>query len=397
MKIALKDIPFAVLLCAGPAFTQTAPVADVYVQTNNGVNVYNANAAGQLTLAKGSPFADTGQMEGNNGGYLISVGTDYLHSYKVESNGAVGSQAAQIDTQSYDGAECGNTDASGAIFDHTGHYFYVQLYGTPGSGGVSAACAAWQTYQVLSDGSFVFLGAMEYGGNADHDATDSSVPTISSNDAFGYGIFPEFGGYSTTSFSSFGRAANGALDVNNNFTNNVPATNPGLQDGPWTYFPVQAQADPAGHLAVLLVPESFSNCCGAYGPQQLASYTINSKTGAISTTNTWENMPTLELSTVTAMNMSPSGALLAVAGSPGLEIFHFNGAAAPTTDGGVLLPSVDIDQLAWDGSNHLYALSYSSSELYVYTVTPTSISEAAGSPYKVNQAYGIRGLIVVPK
>jgi hypothetical protein len=58
---------------------------------------------------------------------------------------------------------------------------------------------------------------------------------------------------------------------------------------------------------------------------------------------------------------------------------------------------VDIDQLAWDNSNHLYALSYESGELYVYTVTPTSISEVAGSPYKVQGAYGVKGLIVVPK
>ena len=376
--------------------TAATPVAYVYVQTNPGVNVYSVNAAGQLTLVTGSPFADSGQMEGNNGAYLIAVGTDDLHSYKIESNGAVGAQAAQIDTQSYDGSQCGNTNGgtpNGAQFDHTGKDFYVQLYGAPGSGGVYAACAAWQSYHIESDGAFTFLGSIQYNGNADHDATESSIPTVSSNDAFAYGVFPEFGGFSYTAFSTFTRNSSGELEVNNGFTEKDPAANPNMAGGPWAYFPVLVQADPAGHLAVLLVSESFNNCCGAYGPEQLASYTINGS-GGISSTSTWQNMPTPGFSNATSMDMSPSGKLLAVAGAPGLQVFHFNGASPITTFGAPLLTNVNIDQLAWDSSNHLYALSYSSGELYVYTATPTSITPVSGSPYKVTGAYGVKGLIV---
>ena len=69
---------------AKPQATAPAPIANVYVQTNSGVNVYNANASGELTLVKGSPFADTGQMEGNNGGYLISVGTNTSLTTNIE-------------------------------------------------------------------------------------------------------------------------------------------------------------------------------------------------------------------------------------------------------------------------------------------------------------------------
>jgi hypothetical protein len=47
------------------------------------------------------------------------------------------------------------------------------------------------------------------------------------------------------------------------------------------------------------------------------------------------------------MNMSPAANLLAVGGYPGLQIFHFNGAAPATTYSSLLLPSVDIDQLGW--------------------------------------------------
>lgn len=89
--------------------------------------------------------------------------------------------------------------------------------------------------------------------------------------------------------------------------------------------------------------------------------------------------------------------LLAVFRSPGLQIFHFNGEAPITSFSSVLLPTVSIDRLAWDNNNHLYAISYSAQKLYVYTVTPTSISQVSGSPYTVSNAYGADGLVVVPK
>jgi hypothetical protein len=221
------------VLAAMPALLSTqataaAPVAYVYVQTNPGVNVYSVNTAGQLTLVEGSPFADSGQMEGNNGSYLIAVGTDDLHSYKIETNGAVGPQAAQIDTQSYDGSQCGNTNGgtpNGAQFDHTGKDFYVQLYGAPGSGGVYAACAAWQSYRIESDGAFTFLGAIEYSGYAGHDASQSSIPTVSSNDSIRVRCFPGvFSGFSDTAFSTFTRTYERRTgSANNGFTEKDPS------------------------------------------------------------------------------------------------------------------------------------------------------------------------------
>jgi hypothetical protein len=51
-----------------------------------------------------------------------------------------------------------------------------------------------------------------------------------------------------------------------------------------------AGADPSGHLAIAMV-QSFSSLY-PLSALQLASFTINSK-GAITTTNTWANMPML--------------------------------------------------------------------------------------------------------
>jgi hypothetical protein len=68
----------------------------------------------------------------------------------------------------------------------------------------------------------------------------------------------------------------------------------------------------------------------------------------------------------------------------GIEIYNFNG-AAPLTLYKKLLTGTSIDQVAWDSSNHLYAISKSTNELYVFTVTPTSEAEdtswSIGSPF----------------
>jgi hypothetical protein len=399
-------VAFMALLTAAPAFTQTpteaetpeakaaAPVAYVYVQTLKGVDVYDATAAGKLTLVKGSPFSTTGQMEGINGKYLFSVGTTNVHTYAIESNGAVGKQIGAINTQLYSGSECGNTDGAGAMLDHTGRHFYVQLFGAL-DGSENPACAAWQSYQVQADGELTFMDGLEYfsevcsyGGCPNAGA--STIPTVSGNDNLAYGVFPDWG--DTTLFSTLALAPNGLLAINRSFS----WTGPVPQPGEWNYFPVSVKADPTNHLAVLMYSE-YESPYGNLGPFQLASYTISNGSGDISSTNTWENMPIPEIRNITGMSMSTSGKIVALFGYPGLQIFHFNGAEPITPYSKLLLPTVDIDQLAWDNDNHLYALSYSSGELYVYTATPTSIKEVPGSSYKVKNAYGIKGLIVVPK
>jgi hypothetical protein len=413
MKHALAGVKLAfsfVLLLAGPAFTQTpsdeaileattrAPVAHVYVQTHKGIVVYGAASDGKLTLVEGSSFADTGQMGGINGKYLISVGTDYLHTYAIESDGGVGKQASEINTQDYSGAECGgpgyNGSSNGAVLDHTGKYFYVQLFGAQYQPG-NTTCAAWQSYQIEPDGAFTFLGSQAVlNGGADGSAYDSSVPTISSNDKFGYSLVG--GDCNCNYFVPFAKMSTGQFAQNSAFTYAGPESDPSTNLG---YVPATAKTDPNSHLAMLMYAEPNEPYSGAVS-WELASFTINDATGGISSTNTWKDMPEPQVDG-SVMEMSPSGKLLALAGGQysdlnGMQIFHFNGAAPITKYSALLLPAIEIDRLGWDNDNHLYALSYSSGELYVYTVTPTEISKAAGSPYKVENAYGNNGLIVVP-
>ncbi len=216
-----------------------------------------------------------------------TVGTDYLHSYAIGANGAVGKQVAQIITQNYNGSECGNTDSSGAILDHTGSYFNVQLAGASYNGGEDTTCAAWQTYKIGSNGEFTFLGANELGYGFDSTALSSTVPTFSSNDKFTYGEY--FTAFAPV-YAAFQRDSTGVLEENPNFTDNSPAPDPNPAGSDNNYFPQAIVADPDAHLAMAMV-QSFSSLY-PLPSLQLASYTINTK-GAITTTHTWANMPTL--------------------------------------------------------------------------------------------------------
>jgi WD40 repeat protein len=105
-------------------------------------------------------------------------------------------------------------------------------------------------------------------------------------------------------------------------------------------------------------------------------------------------MPTTANQGVHDVEVSPSGKLLAVAGTSGLEVFHFNG-SNPITPYTGLLTNDEIDQCVWDNDNHLYAISSKSSLLFVFTVTPTSYRQASGSPHVIDQATGAQ-VIVLP-
>jgi hypothetical protein len=104
-------------------------------------------------------------------------------------------------------------------------------------------------------------------------------------------------------------------------------------------------------------------------------------------------MPATQVGSISDINMSPSGKLLAVGGSAGLQIFHFNG-ANPITKYAAPLTKDPISQFFWDKNNHLYAISPSAGKLFVFTVTPTGYSQVPGSPYNI---YSPAAIIVQPK
>ena len=152
---------------ATPAASIAAdPVAYVYVGTTNGVYLYNAAANGSLTLVPGSPFAIAGNAVGSNGKYFLSLGTHYLHSYPLASNGAIKGQASQINTALYAGAVCSNGGIPtiyGGTIDRTGTEAYIlfQFQFT----GSSEGCDILQSYNInATTGAFTFGGDAEFSG-----------------------------------------------------------------------------------------------------------------------------------------------------------------------------------------------------------------------------------------
>jgi len=401
-------LAIALILLSGPALTQiatsqessqttattTSSVAYIYVQTKEGIDAFSASSTGQLTQVKGSLFADSGQMGAINDSYLVSVGTSMIRAYPIEANGAVGKQVSEADTVQNDGSGCG-TNLGGALFDHTGKYLYVLL--STGDSNSNNPCSALQSYQIESNGSLVFLGeAVVDNGYHGLDLAEG-INTISGNDNFAYGVW---GDIYTNEFDSYARESGGALMTNKNFSEVDPTPNPAGANDPDdpasnddSYYPLLVAADPANHLAAVMY--EFFN--GNPPSPQLACYTINSN-GSITSNNTWENMPSTAFYPNT-IAMSWTGTKLAVAGA-GVQIFNFNGAAPMTEAASLPDSSRNFNQLAWDKNNHLYALDYDTGDLYVYTVSGTTITAAPGSPYTIPdnvKPYYQYGLIVVPK
>jgi hypothetical protein len=156
------------------------------------------------------------------------------------------------------------------------------------------------------------------------------------------------------------------------------------------YCRSQAAADTSNHLAVSV--QAINQLSSPDGPPQLAIYSGDTF-GNLTTTSTAANMPATAVGNLFFVRMSPSGKLLAVAGQGGLRVFHVNG-GSPITPYTGLLTTDDIEQCFWDNANHLYAISQNKGRLRVFTITPTSHSQATGSPYSIKAPSNI---IVQPK
>ena len=346
------------------------PTTNVYVQTPKGVSAYTSSA-GQLTLVAGSPFSTTGQLTGATSQYLISLGTDYVHVYPISSTGALGAEAASIDTQSFDGAECGTVnDGAGGVLNNG--YFYAQLYDDGGGN-----CSDWQSYQMTENGALMFSSDIVGTAYSDGNAVPTSNLIFDSSNQYAYG----FAWNETLWQPGIVPFAlpDGALQTNTSFVEVDPVSDPNLN-----YFlvPEMAAADSNEHLAVLMSGNLYGG--GGSSPEnyQLATYTVDPATGSITATSTQDDAPFTSVLAVDSMSMTGDGLFVAVGGYYGVQIFNFNGAPIPTSLASVL-PSSVIDQVAWDSQDYLYALSSADGKMYVFQVTASGAVEVPASPYTI--------------
>jgi hypothetical protein len=321
----------------------------------------------------GSPFKPAGEIVGSTPTQFFTLGKTLLHSYGIATDGAIESQLAQIGFFDYgykptSGQQCGT---AGAVLDHSGRYIYVQF----GCGSYDLVSdTEYQTYLIHSDGAFSFDGSTDL---PQCWGCGFGVPSILGNESFAYA--DEISGHASTPIG-VRRESSGMLEWMQ-LSEQDPA--PG---GDFYYTVEGPDASPTGNYVVLqLYPDGGV-------PPKLASYTVDSE-GNISTTNTSSNMP-ISNNGQPLTTFSPSGSLfVAYPGHGGgalvpqrIELYKFNG-AAPLTLWQTLLSGVEISQVAFDRSNHLYAISDTENKLYVFTVTSTSVTQTSsisiGSPFKM--------------
>lgn len=373
-----------VTLLTGAAFSQStatepnadisaavvsSPVAYVYVLSSpssnkNVINAYSAASNGKLTPVAGSPFAAAAGYGGSmaiNGKYLFATNEVQIVSYSIAATGAI-HKSASIDAQGFNQSDCG-----GPIYlflDRTGSSLYDEdIYN-------DCANNAYQFFAIQGS-----TGGLNYGGVTANSTPEFYVPlSFTGNNDYAYGASCYH--WNQVIFG-FARSSDGAL-TSLAINPAMPAEKPG-----YIYCPYLTAADSANHVAVAMQPISNSTLQPS-GSYQLATYTVDSS-GNLSTNSRYSNMPTVAVGDVADIALSPSGKLLAVAGSSGLQVFHFNPSSQITHYTGLLTTDgvAQVDQLFWDNANHLYAVSQSAGKLFVFTVTATGYCQAAGSPYTI--------------
>ena len=350
------------------------------------IRAYAADGSGQLAPLSGSPFNQSVASVTASGGYLVASTPSQpdINSYKIGSNGTLtlASQlnyAQQMGFQSSNDTTC--SSAGGFIFDRSGQSMYAAVGNYDCSNNNAIASFAFNS----SNGSLSYLGNVNIGYES------SAAISVLGNNNYAYSALFDacmYGG-----ISSFARESNGLLNdspatITPEFGPSAPsgATSSGVSQP--IYRPGFTAADTTNHVAMAEYP------CFAVGgvddtQVQLATYTAD-ENGNLSTADTSATMPTTTINPQ-RLEMSPSGTLLAVGGTGGLQVFHFNGANPITSFTGVLTTDT-ISQILWDNSNHLYALSqfqggpgsdFGSGKLHVFTITDTGASEAPGSPYTI--------------
>jgi WD40 repeat protein len=360
----------SVSITVNPAIqTGGSPDAYVYVASslnNNSVQTYAFSAAadGTLTPLAGSPFATGVALMAANRNYLFGTDGIDIDSFSIASDGTL-QQVASINAQQLNGQLSNGTYCGGpqALFlDPTGTTLYANDY----HGNICAnnafqffdpnSSSGQLTYLgVSSAASPEFLGALSFIGNK--------------IDAYGSSCY-----HYKALIYGFERKSDGTLT-----SLNMNPAMPAAQSGDF-YCPYLAAADTGNDVAIPVQPLDDASW-QPVAPYQLAVYTADGS-GNLTTTSTYSNMPSISAGFVRAIAMSPAGDLLAVAGTEGLQVFHFNG-ADPITPYTGLLATDEVDQIFWDNDNHLYAIGQASGKLFVFTLTPTMNSQAPGSPHTI--------------
>lgn len=380
-SLAIAAICAGAVLSSGQVHSSTTensvaliatPTAYVYVAhtTSNGngqIDGFVASSNGALTAISGSPFPYAVNYMAVSGRTLFGVeggdGADagqVIESYLIGSNGALIFQTSQKVPDSYGGVISIYTD-------RTGSSLYADYLITNND---------YLSYNVTpSNGTLAYVGMLEEGP-----AQGSPLSFVVGNE-FGYSSACY---HYMAQIYGLERGNDGSLSLLN-----ISPELPEEKSGGF-YCPWRAATDSTNHVAVAMQPLNLD--WNPDGPWQIATYTADSA-GNLTTGSTYSNMPSVKVGNVVDYKTSPSGKLLAVAGAAGLQLFGFNGGNPIRSLTGPIL-STPLDQVFWDNANHIYAVSRTTGQLYVFCVSAKGVMQAPGSPHAIS---GITNLIVAAK
>jgi len=343
------------------------PVAFVYVSSSSGqINAFAAASNGQLTPVSGSPFPYSVGYLAANSSYLFGDDGVDIYTYSIAGDGAP-TQVSSINAEQY-----GNNCGPYALFlDRTGATLYDRVY----------ECNSSNAYQFLS--TQPSTGALTYRGVTDSTSAYYVPLSFLAGNLHAYGAQCNSNMY--WSIFAFQRKHDGTL-----IPLNASLPTPTPKEGDF-YCPSLTTTDNSGHV-VISMQAVLQQTFGSDGLPQMAIYTADTA-GNLTTKNTYSNMPRTAVENVTDILFSPSGKLVAVGGSAGLQLFRFNG-ANPLTRATGLLTTDGIDQFFWDNANHLYAISQLAGKLFVFSITSSGAKQAPGSPYAIT---GPANMAVMPK
>ena len=344
----------------GSQFATFVYIASNKSASNNEIAAYQSHSNGQLTPVAGSPFAVNAAYMTASGKYLFTTDGTNIYTYAVASDGGI-AQTSSIDANQSNPNHCGSPIS--LFTDRTGSTLYDLDY--------VSDCANNQYGSFSIDSSTGALTFIALSGAAS--PVFNKPLSFLGNDMYGYSASCW---HYIQEIYGFQRNSDGSLTLVSDLGSAPPMPTPPPGD---TYCPWLAAADTGNHVAITLSAMNVSSF-QADGPTQIAVYTADGA-GNLSPNSTAADMPEVVVGNVSDMQMSPAGNYLAVAGT-GLQVFNFNG-ANPVTQLTGLLTNTPIDQIAWDHSNHLYAISHSAGQLFVFTVTSDGATQAPGSPYNV--------------
>ena len=318
---------------------------------------------GSATPITGSPLSGADGSLVGAGQYVFGTDGKNIVTYTIGGEGAL-SQTSSVDGTAYDQDQQSATVQSLSL-PSDGRDLYTDNWFVDGANN------AYESWAVGSSGQLTYLPRSN--GQPLYSTAGGWPFTFTADASFAYAwSVCKWDG----SVWGFSRAANGSLAGINPEARGLPGMN-------GTTSSECSQGVATSALGYVAVAWNGGYCCG--GPTGFAAYALESN-GEL------RQVPgSVVVTSENAMAFDPTGEYLAVAVAGGIQMYQLQASGLLTPVGSVQQPSVSFSNLAWDKSNHLYAIS--SSGLYIFNSSAGILTLAPGSPLAISQP---GSLAVVP-